>query len=71
MNSTGAYSEEAVIGFEQSRFYYGGEVSFEQLKPARERLRKVRGEGRRSSTSQWSRSLVGDFEDASPGDVTR
>ena len=60
-----------MIGFEQSRFYYGGEASFKQLKPARERLRKVGGEGGVSSTSQLSRSLVGHSEEASPGDVTR
>lgn len=33
--------EKAVIGFVPSRFYSGGEVSFQRLGPARERLRNV------------------------------
>lgn len=46
-------------------------MSFKQLKPASERLRKVGGESGASSTSQLSRSLVGHFEEACPGDVTK
>lgn len=60
LDSSGAPSEAAVIGFEQPRFCCGGEVSFKQLEPAGGRLRKVGGECEGNSTSQPSvRSSVG------------
>ena len=58
-------SEEAVIGFEPSRFCYGGE--FSAMRTCKRKAEECGG----TSTSQLSRNLVGHSEEASPRDVTR